>query len=55
MLSRDAQQLWAKIGKQTEILVSKPDGDEAMEAIIDAMKAQHKALMKKSRSGHEEG
>ena len=41
--SRDAQQLWAKIRKQTEILASKPDGDEAMEAIIDSMKAQHKA------------
>lgn len=49
--NRDAQQLWAKIRKQTEILASKLDGDEAMEAIIDAMKAQHKALMKKAIPG----
>ena len=49
--SRDAQQALGEDRKQTEILASKPDGDEAMEAIIDAMKAQHKALMKKAVPG----
>lgn len=49
--NRDAEALWAQIKQRMTKLASMPNGDPDIEAIIDGMKAQHKAMMKKAVPG----
>ncbi|MBK8759315.1 MAG: hypothetical protein IPM03_02500 [Sulfuritalea sp.] len=49
--NRDAEALWAQIKQRMTKLASMPNGDPDLEAIIDGMKAQHKAMMKKAIPG----
>lgn len=46
--NRDADALWEQIKQRMTKLASMPNGDPDLEAIIDGMKAQHKAMMKKA-------
>ena len=48
--SRDANGFGRRSGSRPDSCIE-PDGDRTMEAIIDAMNAQHKALMKKAVPG----